>query len=63
MPVTIDALAFSLAKQNRLLDLTYCATQRAVPDISSGYKLYSRELVQAHLFHPDEHSLSLAIRL
>ena len=57
--VTIDALAFSLAKQNRLLDLTYCATQRAVPDISSGYKLYSRELVQ-HIFFTQTNTACLS---
>ena len=43
--LTVDALAYALALQGRALDLTQCLGTSA-PDLSSGYKVYGRELAQ-----------------
>jgi len=47
--VTIDALAFHLAREGRALDLTHCRARQTVPDLSSGYKVFGRDLAE-HLF-------------
>lgn len=44
--VTLDALAFALARQGRALNLAHCNTGR-VPDLSSGYKVYGRQMAEA----------------
>lgn len=44
--VTLDALAYYLARQGRALDLGFCLGQGAVPDLSSGYKVYSRAIAE-----------------
>jgi len=46
--VTLDALAYALAREGRALNLRHCA-EGAVPDLSSGYKVYGRRAAQ-HLF-------------
>ena len=43
--VTIDALGYRLASQGRALNLSHCSGQ-AVPDLSSGYKVYGRQAAQ-----------------
>ncbi len=40
--VTLDALAWRLARDGRVLDLTHTAPAEGAPDISSGYKVYGR---------------------
>ncbi|MGI5917491.1 MAG: glycosyltransferase [Anaerolineae bacterium] len=40
--VTVDALAYHLARQGRALNLSHCRGD-AVPDLSSGYKVYGRQ--------------------
>lgn len=42
--ITLDALAFHLARANRALDLSQCLARDGVPDLSSGFKVYSRAL-------------------
>jgi hypothetical protein len=44
--VTMDALAFALAREGRVLDLSCCAPH-SVCDISSGFKVFTRHLVEA----------------
>ena len=41
--VTLDALAYRLAREGRALDLSHCAWRERVPDLSSGYKVYGRQ--------------------
>ncbi len=41
--VTIDALAFALAREGRVLDTSCCLPGRAC-DVSSGFKVYTRRL-------------------
>jgi len=43
--VTMDALAFALARQAKVLDVSCCLPGR-VWDISSGFKVYSRHLAE-----------------
>ena len=43
--VTLDALAYALARQGRALNLRHCVGD-AVPDLSSGYKVYGRQAAQ-----------------
>jgi hypothetical protein len=43
--VTLDALAYALAREGRALNLRHCA-EGAVPDLSSGYKVYGRRAAQ-----------------
>lgn len=45
--VKLDALAYRLAREGRALDLTHRLPGGAVPDLSSGYKVYGRELAEA----------------
>lgn len=40
--VTLDALAYHLARQGQALDLSHCLGH-TVPDLSSGYKVYGRQ--------------------
>jgi len=57
--LTADALAYALARQGRALDLSQCLSGR-VPDLSSGYKVYLREMAE-FLFErsePDTGTLS-----
>jgi hypothetical protein len=46
--ITLDALSYALARQGRALDLSNCSGE-AAPDLSSGFKVYGRE-VAAELF-------------
>ncbi len=41
--VTLDALAYALARQGRALDLRYCLPG-GLPDLSSGYKVYGADM-------------------
>ena len=43
--VTLDALAYHLAGEGRALNLRHCLGD-AVPDLSSGYKVYGRPIAQ-----------------
>ncbi|OGO06197.1 MAG: hypothetical protein A2Y73_01030 [Chloroflexi bacterium RBG_13_56_8] len=42
--ITLDALVHHMARKGQALDLSYSLGQ--VPDLSSGYKLYGREMAQ-----------------
>ena len=44
--VTLDSLAYSLAQEGRALDLCNCLGQGKVPDLSSGFKVYGREIAE-----------------
>ena len=44
--VTLSALSYHLASQGRALNLSHCLGQGAVPDLSSGYKVYGRQIAQ-----------------
>jgi hypothetical protein len=43
--ITLDALAYALAREGRALNLRHCSRD-AVPDLSSGYKVYGREIAE-----------------
>jgi len=43
--LTLDALAYRLAQEGRALNLGHCQGA-GVPDISSGYKVYGREMAE-----------------
>lgn len=43
--LTIDALAYALAREGRALDLSQCLAG-AVPDLGSGFKVYGRGLAE-----------------
>jgi len=43
--VTLDALAYALARQGRALNLAHCHAA-TVPDLSSGYKIYGRRMAE-----------------
>jgi len=45
--VTLDALAYALARQGRALDVSHCLGPGSVPDLSSGYKVYGRQIAEA----------------
>ncbi|MGI6367032.1 MAG: hypothetical protein ACOX2L_01515 [Anaerolineae bacterium] len=57
--LTIDALTYALARQGRALDLAFCRPG-VVPDISSGYKVYGRELAALLFADPDPDTGSLS---
>jgi len=44
--VTLSALSYHLAGQGRALNLSHCLGQGAVPDLSSGYKVYGRQIAE-----------------
>lgn len=44
--ITLDALAYYLAREGRALDLTHAGGATGVPDISSGYKVYGRQAAE-----------------
>ena len=54
--LTLDALAYALARQGRALNLCHCSGH-SVPDISSGYKVYGREIA-TELFRQSEPQLA-----
>lgn len=43
--LTLDALAYALAREGRALDLSQCLAG-AVPDLGSGFKVYGRDLAE-----------------
>ncbi|MBN1399741.1 MAG: hypothetical protein JXA74_02825 [Anaerolineae bacterium] len=43
--LTVDALAYAAAREGRALNLSHCA-RGVVPDISSGFKVYGREIAR-----------------
>jgi hypothetical protein len=45
--VTLDALTYHLAREGRALNLGHCLGGGHVPDLSSGFKVYGRELAEA----------------
>jgi hypothetical protein len=44
--ITLDALVYTLARQGRALNVCHCLGDGA-PDLSSGYKVYGRDVAQA----------------
>ena len=44
--VTLYALAYSLARQGRALDLSRCLAGNSVSDLNSGYKVYGRQIAK-----------------
>lgn len=44
--ITLDALAYHLAREGRALDLACCLGQGQVPELSSGYKVYGRQMAE-----------------
>ena len=50
--ITIDALAYHLAREGKAINMGHCSG-RAVPDLSSGYKVYGRQVAE-ELFTTDE---------
>jgi hypothetical protein len=54
--VTLDALAYRLARHGRALNLAHCRGDR-VPDLSTGYKVYGRDVAQ-YLFIDSEPNLA-----
>ncbi len=44
--VTLSALSYHLATRGRALNLSHCLGQGAVADLSSGYKVYGRQIAQ-----------------
>jgi hypothetical protein len=57
--LTLDALAYALARQGRALDLSQCRGQ-GVPDLSSGYKVYGRRSAEALFLHHAPRLLTLS---
>lgn len=57
--LTIDALTYALARDGRALDLAQCLPGR-IPDLSSGYKVYHREMAQLLYGGPDPETGTLA---
>lgn len=53
--VTIDALSYALARQGKALNLSHCLGT-AAPDLSSGFKVYGRQMAQI-LFQDAEPAL------
>ena len=43
--VTLDALAYRLAREGRALNLAHCCGD-GVPDLSTGYKVYGRDVAR-----------------
>jgi len=60
--VTIDALAYHLARQGRALDLTRLPAPNGVPDLSSGYKVYGRHAAERLFVEATPHLASLSER-
>ena len=58
--VTLDALAYALARRGRALDLTNCVGAGIVPDVSSGFKVYSRELADQLFLREEPHLACLS---
>jgi hypothetical protein len=54
--VTLDALAYRLAREGRALNLAHC-TGMGVPDLSTGYKVYGRDVAR-YLFGDAEPNLA-----
>lgn len=57
--VTVDALSYALARQGRAPDLSYCLDTEA-PDLSSGYKVYGREIAEHLFLHGVPHYMTLS---
>jgi hypothetical protein len=45
--LTLDVLAYALARQGSVLNLRHCLGAGGTPDLSSGYKVYGRAAAQA----------------
>jgi len=60
--VTLDALAYALARQGRALDLSDCWNKDGPPDLSSGYKVYGRQIAQALFVEHEPHLACLSPR-
>ena len=41
--ITMECLAYHLARENRALDLRHCSGE-SIPDLSNGYKVYGRQV-------------------
>lgn len=54
--VTLDALAYRLAREGRALNLAHCCGD-GVPDLSTGYKVYGRDVAR-YLFVEAEPNLA-----
>lgn len=57
--VTVDALGYHLAREDRLLDLCHCLGE-GVPDLSSGFKLYGRTIAEELFLRHDPELAMLA---
>ncbi|HUS81026.1 MAG TPA: hypothetical protein VM283_07140 [Armatimonadota bacterium] len=60
--VTLDALAYRLAREGCVLDLTRAAAPGNLPDISSGYKVYGRQAAERIFGDHPPHLASLSER-
>jgi hypothetical protein len=57
--LTLDALAYAMAGQGRVLNLSHCAGG-SVPDISSGFKVYGRKSAEELFCHGAPHMRTLS---
>jgi hypothetical protein len=57
--LTVDALTYALARDGRAIDLSQCLPGR-IPDLSSGYKVYLREMAQLLFAGPEAETGTLA---
>ena len=55
--VTVDALSYALARHGQALDLSNCLIDSSVPDLSSGFKAYGRDMAES-LFSDSEPDLA-----
>jgi hypothetical protein len=59
--VTLDALAYTLARAGKVLDLSHCLRQGDVPDLSSGYKVYGRDIARELFVEHAPHWATLSV--
>ncbi len=57
--VTLDALAFALARKGQAMNLAHCHTGH-VPDLSSGYKVYGRQMAELLFVASEPHLQDLS---
>jgi hypothetical protein len=57
--LTVDALGYALARQGRAPDVSQCLPGR-IPDLSSGYKVYLREMALALFAGPEPETGTLS---
>lgn len=57
--VTLGALAYALARRDQVLDLRHCLG--GVPDLSSGFKVYGREIAESLFVTAEPRFLTLSV--